>query len=339
MSFRREKYIPKGGPDGGDGGRGGDIIFEADEGLGTLLDFRGVRHWKAESGEQGRGKQQHGKDGRDKVIRVPPGTMIYDDATGALMADIGPKDRCVIARGGRGGLGNDHFKSATNQTPRTCTPGDPGEDFDLRLELKVIAEVGLVGLPNAGKSTFLRAVTRATPKVADYPFTTLSPQLGIAQVDESRRLVLADIPGLIEGASAGSGLGHDFLRHLERTKVLIHLLDAAPPDGTSAAESYQTVRKELLSYSSELAEKPELIAINKLDLLPTDEQRQRAVAELRETLQLGARDQVFAVSGAAKLGVQDLLEAAFRLIYTEEDSGSGWKRPDADPAPGIKRSS
>lgn len=322
ISFRRAKGLPKGGPNGGDGGRGGDVILRVDEGLNTLVDFRGIYEWKALDGDPGGKKQCTGADADDKVIRVPAGTVVYDEKTEEQLADLGPGDQAVIAKGGKGGFGNEHFKSATNQTPRQATPGEPGETRALRLELKVIAEIGLVGLPNAGKSTFLKSVTRAHPKVADYPFTTLSPQLGIASLDLTRRLVIADIPGLIEGASDGAGLGHDFLRHIERTKVLIHLLDVEPDNGKSPAENYRAIRKELMGYSSELAEKPELIALNKLDLM-TDEDQRETIADLRAQLQLDASTEIYGVSGASGLGCEKVLETAYHMLHAKE-AESGW---------------
>ncbi|MEZ6318061.1 MAG: GTPase ObgE [Phycisphaerales bacterium] len=324
VSFKRAKGLPKGGPDGGDGGKGGDVVFLADEGVNTLLDFRGVRYWRAEAGEAGRKKQQHGADADDRVIKVPPGTQAYDLESGELICDLGAGDRFVIARGGRGGFGNEHFKSATNQAPRTATEGEAGESRDLRLELKLIAEVGLVGLPNAGKSTLLKALTRADPKIGAYPFTTLAPQLGIAQIDPARRIVFADIPGLIEGAAEGAGLGHDFLRHIERTRVIVHLLDAVPADGSTAAGNYRAIRGELLGYSTELAEKPELIVLNKLDLLADEEARKLAVDELCGELRLGADQAVVAISGAAGMGLTALLERLWGMLHEPNERVEGW---------------
>jgi len=325
VSFRRAKGLPKGGPDGGDGGKGGDLVFLADPGVNTLLDFRGVRLWRAENGEAGRKKQQHGANAPDRVIKVPPGTQAFDEHTGDLVCDLSPGDRFVVAAGGRGGFGNEHFKSSTNQAPRTATPGDPGEERDLRLELKLIADVGLVGLPNAGKSTMLKALTRADPKIADYPFTTLSPQLGIAPLDAARRLVVADIPGLIEGAAQGAGLGHDFLRHIERTSVLLHVLDAAPLDGSSPAENYRKIRAELGEYSIELAERPEVIALNKIDLLGGADAGERALQDLRGELRLGADQPVIAVSGGASMNLEPLLEALWLQLHDADEVMEGWK--------------
>ncbi len=328
VSFRRAKGIPKGGPDGGDGGKGGDIIFEADEGRNTLIDFRGVRHWKARGGENGTSKNCAGADAPDRIIRVPPGTQVFNEETGELIADIGHGGRAVIARGGRGGLGNDRFKSATNQVPRHAEPGEPGEEFELRLELKLIADCGLVGLPNAGKSTLLKALTRANPKIADYPFTTLSPQIGVHDLGGERRVVIADIPGLIEGASQGAGLGHSFLRHLERTRVLVHVLDIAPPDRSSPADNYRTIREELRGYTSELAEKDEIIALNKLDQLPEPELREEVIADLRQELQLGRDVEIFAISGATGEGLKPLMERVWERVSrrrpAEAKKEDGW---------------
>ena len=322
VSFRRAKGMPKGGPNGGDGGKGGDVVLLVDEGLNTLIDFRGVYEWKAQDGQPGGKKQCTGADADDRVIRVPAGTVVFDEQSGEELADLGTGDTFIVAKGGKGGYGNEHFKSAVNQTPRKATPGEPGEIRSLQLELKVIAEVGLVGLPNAGKSTFLKSVTRADPKIADYPFTTLSPQLGIASLDHSRRLVIADIPGLIEGASDGAGLGHDFLRHIERTKVILHVLDVEPDNGRSPAENYRSIREELMGYSTELAEKPELIALNKLDLM-TDEDRQEAIDSLRTELKLDARTMVHAISGASGFGCEPLLESAYGVLHKNRVE-SGW---------------
>ena len=319
VSFKRAKGLPKGGPDGGNGGKGGDILLVADEGLNTLMDFRGTRDWYAEHGEPGRGKQQYGAAGRDRAIRVPPGTVVHDAKTGEILADIGPRDEVVIARGGTGGLGNEHFKSAINQTPRQTTPGDRGEARDLRLELKLIADVGLVGKPNAGKSTLLRAMTKAAAKVGDYPFTTLSPQLGIAELDPARRLVFADLPGLIEGAAAGAGLGHDFLRHLERTRVIVHLLDVQPPHG-EPIDDYRAIRTELEAYSEQLAGTPEVIALNKLDLMPDEEFVADAIASLRAHL---GDIEIIPLSGATGRGLTELLERLWTML-NGETTPAGW---------------
>ncbi|MCA9293055.1 MAG: GTPase ObgE [Phycisphaerales bacterium] len=330
-SFRREKYVPKGGPDGGDGGDGGNVVAVGDPSRHTLLDFQYTKKWAAKNGGQGLGANCTGANGDDIVLKLPAGTLIYaeslPDEHGAptatpedreLLCDLQEGERIVIARGGRGGRGNNAFKSPTNQTPREHELGETGEERRIRLELKLIADVGFVGLPNAGKSTLLRASTRATPKVADYPFTTLTPQLGITELDLERRLVLADIPGLIEGAADGAGLGHRFLRHVERTRVLVHVLDIEPADGSDPIANYETIRQELHAYSSILAEKPEIIAINKIDLLgdgePNGEDAKTAMAMLRSSLKLGAKDQVFTISAATGAGVPALMEACYELV-------------------------
>lgn len=315
ISFRRAKYEPKGGPNGGDGGDGGSVVLVGDHNVNTLYTFRGQFHWEAQEGESGRYKQQHGANGQDCVIRVPPGTLVYEESTGELVCDIKPDERVVVAPGGRGGFGNEHYKTSTYQTPMHAKPGELSVERTLRLELKLIADVGLVGMPNAGKSTLLAALTRATPKIANYPFTTLSPQLGIAELDSERRIVVADIPGLIEGAAEGAGLGHDFLRHIERTRVLVHLLDVMPDNADTPAANYTAIRAELAGYSSALAEKPEIIALNKLDLLQTEAERTAKVKELRLKLKLGRDTEVLPLSGAAKLGTKELLEKLWDILH------------------------
>jgi GTP-binding protein len=313
LSFRREKFVPKGGPDGGDGGDGGDVILRGDDGLTTLLPLTPRPHYRAKNGQQGTGKSMHGADGADRLVNVPPGTLVYEADTGELLADITePGQTFVAAPGGRGGFGNEHFKSPTNQTPREVTPGEPWVERTLRLELRLIADVGLVGLPNAGKSTMLRAVSRARPKVADYPFTTLSPHLGIAQLPGDRRLVFADIPGLIEGAAEGAGLGHDFLRHVERTRLIVHVVDVAPLDGSDPLEAYELIRRELHAYSAQLAEKPEIVAFNKLDLLPEDE-AEKVVRRMAGRLGLD-EDGYVLTSGATGVGRDALLEACWSRL-------------------------
>lgn len=331
VSWRRQKYEPKGGPQGGDGGRGGDVVLAADQGVNTLLDFRGRPLWSAEDGESGMKKQQHGRDGRDCVIRLPAGTLAYNAVTGELLVDLAPEQRHIVAHGGKGGFGNEHYKTASNQAPTFSHPGFEGQELQLRLELKLIADVGLVGMPNAGKSTLLAAFTKATPKIADYPFTTLAPQLGVAELDATRRLVIADIPGLIEGASEGAGLGLDFLRHVERTRVLVHLLDASPPDGASPADNYRAIRQELYNYSPVLAEREEIIVLNKLDLLPDDRARKDAVADLRAKLKLGRDTEVMGLSGATRWGTRELLEHLWQAVRGVE---KGWNAAKgAEPAP------
>lgn len=322
VSFRRARGLPKGGPDGGNGGNGGSVILVADENVGTLLDYRGKHDWRARGGRPGEGSQRHGAGADDLEVRLPPGTLVYDDDSGELLYDLGPGDRVVAAQGGRGGFGNEHFKSATHQTPRQSTKGEFGETRRIRLELKLIAEVGLVGLPNAGKSTLLAATTAAAPKVANYPFTTLSPQLGIAELDTTRRLVIADIPGLIEGAAGGAGLGHEFLRHVERTKVLVHVLDLVPDNG-DVAENYTKIRAELGQYAPALLEKPELVALNKADLFVDERELADAIDAVRSSLDLEA-DPVFVISGAARQGLRELLEAAWKLVHPAGNTQPGW---------------
>lgn len=313
-SLRREKFMPKGGPDGGDGGRGGDIVLVGDESLDTLFGLTRHPHFRAVDGDNGSSSSRSGADADELVVRVPLGTLVYDHVTGDFLADVdSPGQRFVVARGGKGGLGNEHFKSATHQTPREFTPGEIGEERTLRLELKLIADVGLIGKPNAGKSTLLRAISRATPKVADYPFTTLWPHLGIAELPGHRRLSVADIPGLIEGASQGAGLGHDFLRHIERTSVLVHVLDVAPTDGSDPAVNYREIRAELAAYSDALAAKPELIALNKIDLVPPQE-RDEIVSKLQSELDLADADRFLIVSGATGQGTRELLEACWSAL-------------------------
>ncbi len=308
VSFRREKYIPKGGPDGGDGGDGGSVVLVADVNKDTLLDFSGRHHWKAKRGEAGMGKKMAGLSGDDLIIQVPPGTLVYDAEHQLLLADLdGPEKRVVVARGGKGGRGNWHFKNAVNQAPRYAEPGTEGQERRLKLELKLIADVGLVGMPNAGKSTLLRAISAARPKVADYPFTTLDPQLGIVELDADRRIVVADIPGLIEGAQHGAGLGHAFLKHIERTKIIVHLLDLYPMDDSDPAENYRTIRRELEAFSPALAQKREIIAANKMDLAIDDE----AIDKLRGDL---PGRQIFPISGVSRQGVEKLLDVLWRIL-------------------------
>jgi GTP-binding protein len=309
VSFRREKYIPKGGPDGGDGGNGGSVIFIADVNKNTLLDFAGKHHWTAPRGEAGMGKKMYGRRGEDLIVPVPVGTLVIDTDHGITIADLDrPGKKITVARGGTGGRGNFHFRNPQNQAPRYAEPGTLGQERNLKLELKLIADVGLVGMPNAGKSTLLRACSAARPKVADYPFTTLEPQLGIAELVGDRRVVLADIPGLIEGAQHGAGLGHAFLKHIERTRVIVHLLDLYPADFTDPAENYRKIRAELEAFSADLASKPEIIAANKVDLSLDEEALTKLRAELPDK-------EVLALSGATRQGVDAVLEAVWKKLH------------------------
>jgi len=268
-TFRREKYEPMGGPSGGDGGRGGSVFFEADQNLNTLVDYRYTRTLKAQRGENGRSAECYGAKGEDLILKVPVGTVISDKATGESYADLSQHgDRALLAKGGKGGLGNIHFKSSINRAPRQCTKGEPGEEFELYLELKVLADVGLLGMPNAGKSTFIRSVSAAKPKVADYPFTTLHPNLGVVRVGENQSFVIADIPCLIEGASEGAGLGHQFLRHLARTTLLLHLVDIAPFDpAINPVDEARAIVNELKKYDELLYQKPRWLILNKIDMV------------------------------------------------------------------------
>ena len=272
VSFRREKYVPNGGPDGGDGGHGGSVIFEVDEGLNTLTDFRHIRKYSAEDGEQGGKRNCRGKDGKDIILKVPEGTVIKELESGKIIADMsGDNRRQVILSGGKGGNGNQHYATSTMQAPKYAQPGQPAKELNLFLELKVIADVGLVGFPNVGKSTLLSRVTNARPKIANYHFTTLNPNLGVVDLDDGKGFVIADIPGLIEGASEGVGLGHEFLRHIERTKVLIHLVDAASTEGRDPIADIYAINKELEAYNADIAHRPQVIAANKIDAIYTED--------------------------------------------------------------------
>ena len=314
VSFRRELYVPAGGPDGGDGGRGGDIIFEVDSGLNTLTDFRHVRKYVARDGEPGRKKRCHGANGESLVVKVPEGTVIKDFESGKVIADMsGSNRREVILRGGKGGLGNMNFATATMQAPKYAQPGQPGHEMWLQLELKVIADVGLVGFPNVGKSTLLSRVSNAQPKIANYHFTTLTPHLGVVDLDGSAGFVMADIPGLIEGASQGIGLGHDFLRHIERTKVLIHVVDAAGTEGRDPVADIRTIHAELESYNPALLKRPMVIAANKMDTVyPGDENPVEKLC--KEFEPMGIR--VFPISAVTGKGVRELLYSVYELLST-----------------------
>ncbi len=299
-AFRREKYVPKGGPSGGDGGRGGSIYAIADRNLNTLIDYRYTRIFRAQRGEDGMGSDCYGKGGEDLELRLPVGTVITDIETGETLADLDHDGmRALIGQGGKGGLGNIHFKSSVNRAPRQCTPGVPGERHDLKLELKVLADVGLLGMPNAGKSTFIRAVSAAKPKVADYPFTTLQPNLGVVRVDTNRSFVIADIPGLIEGAAEGAGLGHQFLRHLQRTSLLLHLVDVAPFDpAADPVHDAHAILEELRKYDAALFEKPRWLVINKIDLVPEEDRATRIGTLLTGYGQVEKHFVISAINGA-----------------------------------------
>ena len=284
LSFRREKYIPKGGPDGGDGGNGGNIYFEAADNVDTLIDFSGRHHWEADNGRDGEGSNKQGAKGRDLAVKVPTGTQIFDSDLNLMLKDMNKSGmRVCICRGGKGGKGNKRFATSTNQAPRTTTPGKPGQERNLKLELKLIADAGLIGIPNAGKSTLISRCSAAKPKIADYPFTTLEPVLGIVQLSGFRRFLMADIPGLIEGAHSGTGLGYKFLRHIERTRILIHVLDVMPFDGSDPVDNYHSIRNELEQYSDKLAGKKEIIVINKTDLDPDGKIRKNIESKLKKS--------------------------------------------------------
>ena len=367
VAFRREKFVAKGGPSGGDGGNGGSVVLVADPEVETLLDFAGRHHWFAEPGQQGAAKGCHGKNGKDLEIRLPVGTLVYENPpellappepdpddpervfeevfltgqerahlaqvrspepgeapAGELLVDLDePGKRFVIARGGRGGFGNEHYKTSTNQTPREATPGEEAEERYLRLELKLIADVGLLGKPNAGKSTFLGRISAAQPKIADYPFTTLVPQLGIADLGGGRRMVVADIPGLIEGAHDGHGLGVKFLKHVERTRLLLHLVEIDPSDRTEPAENYRMIRRELAQYSAELAGKPEVVVLTKTDLLGGPENVAVAVEMFKEQVDVP----VLTMSCATGEHVGEVLQACWEKLRGSRLDRPAWNKP------------
>ncbi|HNV87773.1 MAG TPA: GTPase ObgE [Methylotenera sp.] len=305
-TFRREKYEPMGGPSGGDGGRGGSIYAIADRNINTLVDYRYTRTFRAQRGENGRGAECYGAKGEDMILRVPVGTVISDKATGHMIVDLAEHgQKVLLAKGGNNGLGNVHFKSSINRAPRQCTKGEPGEEFELYMELKVLADVGLLGMPNAGKSTFIRSVSAAKPKVADYPFTTLHPNLGVVRVDANRSFVIADVPGLIEGAAEGAGLGHQFLRHLSRTSLLLHLVDIAPFDeATDPVAEAKAIVNELKKYDEELYNKPRWLVLNKIDMVQDAKQ---AVADFVKAY--GWEGRVFAISAISGIGCKELTYA------------------------------
>ncbi len=312
VSFRREKYVPAGGPDGGDGGRGGDVIFEVDEGLNTLAEFRHVRKFRAADGEDGGTRNCRGRDGKDVVLRVPEGTVIKEAESGKVITDMsGDNRRYILLKGGKGGNGNQHYATSTMQAPKYAQPGQPAQELELLLELKVIADVGLIGFPNVGKSTLLARVTNARPKIANYHFTTLNPNLGVVDLDGDKGFVIADIPGLIEGASMGVGLGYEFLRHIERTKVMIHIVDAAGTEGRDPVQDIYAINKELEAYNPEIAARPQVIAANKIDAIydPDSDALARISAEFEPK---GIR--VYPISAVSGQGVKELLYAVQQML-------------------------
>jgi GTP-binding protein len=316
LSFRREKYVERGGPDGGDGGHGGSVYLVADPAMNTLADFRVARKYRAESGQPGAGRNMTGRSGGDLDVHVPCGTVVHDVDTGELICDLTePEQRQMVAEGGRGGLGNTRFKSSTNRAPRRTTNGTPGEGRHLKLELKVLADVGLLGMPNAGKSTLISALSQARPRIADYPFTTLHPNLGVVRVGRLQSFVMADIPGLIEGASEGAGLGIRFLKHLQRTGLLLHVVDIAPIDGSDPEDAVRAIIAELGKFSAELADKPRWLVINKIDLLSADD-RDGARQRLIEALEW--RGPVFAISAATGEGTEALARAIMRELEQDD---------------------
>lgn len=344
VAFRREKYVPAGGPAGGDGGRGGDVILKVDEGLNTLIDFRYKRHFKAERGENGKSKNMNGRGAEDLVITVPPGTLVYDTATDALVGDLTEEGQTMrLAKGGRGGRGNTRFATHRNPAPEIAENGEPGEIKKIRLELQVLADVGLLGYPSVGKSTLLSIISAAKPKIADYPFTTLTPNIGVVSLGYDRNFVVADIPGLIEGASEGVGLGHDFLRHIRRTRVLLHLIDVNAGEGRDPFTDFETINEELFSYDEKLKEKPQLIVANKMDLPDAVDNLELFKMEYEE--KYGERPHVYEISAATTHGVNDLLLATEKALleapevpsYEEEIQHTTYTLDDDAPAYEISR--
>ncbi|MBE0548895.1 MAG: GTPase ObgE [Rubrivivax sp.] len=332
-SFRREKFIPFGGPNGGDGGRGGSVWALADRNINTLIDYRYARRHIAKNGEQGRGSDQYGAAAPDIELRMPVGTIIANTETGAVMVELLEHgQRALLAKGGDGGFGNLHFKTSTNRSPRQKTPGWPGEAYKLKLELRVLADVGLLGMPNAGKSTLIAAISNARPKIADYPFTTLHPNLGVVRVGPERSFVVADIPGLIEGASEGAGLGHQFLRHLQRTRLLLHIVDAAPFDDADPVLQVRAIAAELKKYDPKLHAKPRWLVFNKIDMVPAAEREQRVEDWVRR---LRWKGPVFTISALAREGLQPLLEAIWTHVaeYQREEPLPDPRFDDETPAP------
>lgn len=332
-SFRREKYIPFGGPDGGDGGDGGSVYLEGDSGLNTLVDFRHRRIYKAQNGVIGKGQQKYGKKGEDIYIRVPLGTMVVDELNEVVLGDVTEHGQhLLVARGGQGGLGNVHFKSSTNQAPRKFTPGQPGEDIQLHLEMKVLADIGLLGFPNAGKSTLISTVSAARPKVADYPFTTLYPNLGVVRVGFDSSFVIADIPGLIEGAAEGAGLGVQFLKHLQRTKLLLHLVEIAPMDEMPPEDAIRKLEQELVNFDSDLGEKPRWLVFTKSDVLDQEEAKKIVERVLKE---LNWTDPWFMISSVTQTGTDELVQSIGRALdekrELEEEQQKQWESlPDSE---------
>ncbi len=327
VSFRREKYVPAGGPDGGNGGNGGSVIIAVDQDITTLLDFRYRTHYRADRGGHGQGSKRGGRNAEDLLIKVPPGTVVRDDASGEVLADlVGANQRLLAARGGKGGRGNAVFTTSTRQAPSFAEKGEPGEFRWLRLELKVIADVGLVGYPNAGKSTLLSVISSARPKVASYPFTTLTPNLGVVRIDTGKTFVVADIPGLIEGAHAGVGLGYDFLRHVERTRLLVHVVDCSGLEGRDPVDDYRQVREELRLFSEELAQKPYIVVGNKLDIPGAEDHRRRVEVE--------AGEQVLSISAATGAGVRELVHRIWQELQVVI-AGSAAAEPQASSEPDL----
>ena len=314
VSFRREKFIPRGGPDGGDGGKGGDIVLKTTSRKRTLYQFRFQKHFNAEKGSHGQGKQKTGRNGQDLTIELPPGTLITDADTGQVIADLIKNDEAVVlARGGRGGQGNARFKTSTNQAPRFAQPGEPGESKTLKLELKLLADVGIIGLPNAGKSTLITTISSARPKIGNYPFTTLFPSLGVVQTGWAEPFVVADIPGLIEGAHKGTGLGIRFLRHIERTRILVHLIDVSAIDADNLLNAYHTVNKELAMYNQKLTEKPQIVVLNKMDLPDVREVAKNFQAAVKEK-------QVILISARTGQGIENLKTKIIQLLDSLRES-------------------
>lgn len=338
VSFRREKYVPNGGPDGGDGGHGGSVIFEVDEGLNTLTDFRHIRKYCAQDGEQGGKRNCRGKNGEDIIIKVPQGTVIKELESGRIIADMsGDNRRQVILTGGKGGNGNQHYATATMQAPKYAQPGQPAKELNLFLELKVIADVGLVGFPNVGKSTLLSRVTNARPKIANYHFTTLNPNLGVVDLDGGKGFVIADIPGLIEGASEGVGLGHEFLRHIERTKVLIHLVDAASTEGRDPVEDVYAINKELEKYNEDISKRPQVIAANKIDAI-YDDGSENPIERLKKEFEpKGVK--IFPISAVSGDGLKELLYYVSGLLEDINEAPTVFEpefNPDVDIVSGTE---